>query len=199
MIPLDLTAPRLTDLTADWAVGLAGNLAAALLGATAGWWLAQRSSGARARHEARAAARHSLAHLFLLVWPPTRYAEFLAGLDTIDADLLVGGVSPKLRAALTLVASECWTDGAASVAEGRPEPGISTRLLLAFRIARNAVLLELALGRGRGAGSRAAAVLERVDRLIAEDRADRGRRSAVLVAADSPARTLDDGKESGSR
>jgi len=196
---LDLIVPRLIDLTADGAVGVAGNLTAAVLGAAVGWWLAQRSSGARARHEARAAARRSLAGLFPLVWPPTRYAEFMAGLDTIDADLMVAGVSPKLRAALTLVARECWTDGAATVEQRRPEPGISTKPLLALRIVRDAVLLELALGRGRGAASRAAAVLERVDRLIAENRADRGRRPAVLVTPRSPTRTLDDGKKSESR
>jgi hypothetical protein len=199
MILLHVTALRLIDLTTDRALGLAGNLAAALFGAAVGWWLAERSSGARARQEARVAARHSLARLYPLVWPPTGYAEFMAGLDTIDADLLVARVSPQLRAALTLVASECWTDGAVSSGEGRPEPGISTKLLLAFRVVRNTVLLELATGRGRGAASRAAAVLQRVDRLIAEDRADRGRRPAVLMAADSSAQTLDDGKETGSR
>jgi hypothetical protein len=199
MIPPYLIAFRLIDSPADGAVGVAGNLMAALLGAALGWWLAQRSLAARARHEARAAARHSLARLFPLLWPPTRYAEFLAGLDTIDADLLVAGVSPKLRAALTLVANECWTDGAASVDDGRGEPGISTKLLLAFRTVRHALLLELAAGGGRGAAARATAVLEHVDRLIAEDRDDRGRRPAVLVTAESPTGTIDDGNGNESR
>jgi hypothetical protein len=196
---LDLTVPRLIDLTTERAVGVAGNLAAAVLGAVVGWWLAQHSSGARGRTEARSAARHSLAELVLLVWPPTRYAEFMAGLDTIDADLQVAGVSPRLRAALWLVASECWTNGASSVDDGRPEPGISTKLLLAFRVVRNAVLLELAPGRNRGAASRAAAVLERVNRLIAENRADWERRPAVPVTTESSAGTIDDGNKSESR
>jgi len=199
MIALELSARWPIDLPVDGVIGVAGNLAAALLGAAVAWWLAQHSSGARARHEAKAAARRSLAGLYRFVWPPTRYAEFMAGLETIDADLQVAGVSPKLRAALTLVAGECWTDGAASADEGRPEPGISTKLLLAFRIVRDAVLLELALGRGRRGLSRAAAVLERVHRLIAENRADRACRTGVLVTVESPQITLDDGKESDSR
>jgi hypothetical protein len=156
-------------------------------------------SAARLRAEARSAARHALARLYLLVWPPTRYAEFMAGLDELDADLLVARVSPTLRAALSLIATECWTDGAEMNDDQDSEPGISTRLLVGFRMVRNAVLLELASGRTRGGRQRAREVFDHLDRLIAADRADRGRRTAPLVAAEFATRTIDVDKESRSR
>jgi hypothetical protein len=190
---------RLVGLGDGAILDVAGAMASAVLGALLGWWLAQRSSAARLRAEARSAARHALARLYLLVWPPTRYAEFMAGLDELDADLLVARVSPTLRAALSLIATECWTDGAEMNDDQDSEPGISTRLLVGFRMVRNAVLLELASGRTRGGRQRAREVFDHLDRLIAADRADRGRRTAPLVAAEFATRTIDVDKESRSR
>jgi hypothetical protein len=166
----------------------------ALAGTALGWWLADRSAMARARADARAAARQALARLHQLVWPPTRYPEFLTGLDALDAELLVARVSPGLRAAVSLVASECWADGAE--ARGQPAPGISTELLVAFRLVRNGILSELAAGRRRrGAAERANAIFEEVEMLVRADREDRGRRTPPLVAAALAAQTLDDENE----
>ena len=183
----------LWDLGSGGLTSLVEGGVTALAGTALGWWLADRSAVARARSDARAAARQALAKLHQLVWPPTRYPDFLSGLDALDAELLVARVSPGLRAAVSLVATECWADGAE--ARGQPAPGISTELLVAFRLVRNAILAELAAGRRRRSSERATAVFEEVERLVRADRADRGLRTPPLVAAALAAQTLDDDNE----
>jgi hypothetical protein len=183
----------------DVMLDVAGALVSAVVGVVLGWWLGHRSAAARLQAEARSTARHALARLYLLVWPPTRYAEFMAGLDELDADLLVARVSPPLRAALSLIATECWADGAEAADDEQPEQGISTQLLVGFRMVRNAVLLELAGSRTRGAHRHATEVFDNVNRLAAADRADRGRRTPAVVAAEFATRTVDVDKESESR
>ncbi len=160
-------------------VGAAGAMLAALVGAMVGGWLTRLSAEASAKATARHTAQHSLARLYVLLWPPTRHVEFLAGVEALDADLVVAGVSPELRAALVRVATECWQDAAGDgAAPPGQEPAIATRLLGAYRRVRDAILVELGSG-GRRDRVRARAVLDHVEEVVTESARDRESRPAA--------------------
>jgi len=198
MFTLTFATRQAIDLTPG-GVAIAEAFVSAVLGTLLGWWLATHTSRRTARASARAQARRSLAGFYVHLWPPTRYSELMASLDGVDADLLVARVSPQLRAALAMVATECWQDAAASLRGDRSEPAISTKLLVAYRTVRSAILLELAVGRDRRSRARATAVLERASRLVEDNAADRGRRPTLAVLPSQRGITLDVGNESGSR
>jgi hypothetical protein len=149
---------------------------AAVSGALSGVWITHRFAVGKTLSETRTAARHSLAQLYVLIWPPTGYAVLLAALDKLDGDLMDAGVPLRLRTAIAEIAVECWTDGAAGTSVNRPSGGIATKLLEAYRLLRTAVLLELSPRKRRRRVEFQDDVLRRVERLGAETREDRSRR-----------------------
>lgn len=172
---------------------IVGAMLAAIVGALLGGWLSHYSTMSTTRAKARTVARHHLAELYMLLWPPTRFAQLHGELEAIDADLQAARVAPELRAALSRVAIECWNDGSIR-ARSSDDPGISTKLLEAYRQVRTAILLQL-LPRGRRNRDqrRIDALLVRVEDLIAENMTDRSTRfrHSALSTEDSSAENPD--------
>jgi hypothetical protein len=152
----------------------------AVCGALSGAWVTHRFAVEKTLSEARTAARLSLARLYVLIWPPSRYAVLVAALDELEGDLAEAGVPLRLQAAIVEIAVACWADGAASIPVDGPSGGIATKLLQAYRLVRTTVLLELSPRKRRRRAEFQDNVLRRVERLVAETREDRSRRIPVL-------------------
>jgi hypothetical protein len=134
--------------TAAALIGVGGTVLGTLLGA----WLATAGSRRALRYQAMA----EIAELWSSLWAPTPYDQLMQRLDRLDTTLMQVRARGNLRAALRIIAMECWQYSHFQSESGDPEPGIRSGYLDAYDSVRHP--LRHKEGRRKAAGEAVRAV-----------------------------------------